>query len=244
MPEANLAIRTGAPKLASEPAPDPPILSALESRPSRMNEVLGVLRKAIVRGDLVPGSMHSVGSLAGSLGVSRTPVREALIELAARGMVRFERNRGVRILQTSIHDLGEIFELRLLLEVPATKRAVEKMTAEARKTLKTHLAAMEKAAVAGDQGAFWIHDRAFHLALLIQSGNMRLAAYIDSLRDMVLMRGVSTAGQSRTLNEIVAEHRQIFEHVQAGNAGAAAEAMRRHVARTGELLIEQESRGS
>ena len=72
--------------------------------------------------------MHSVGSLAEMLGVSRTPVREALIELASRGMVRFERNRGVRVVETSVHDLDEIFEMRRLLEPPAARKAVEQMT--------------------------------------------------------------------------------------------------------------------
>src|SRR5688572_23283914 len=83
-------------------------LGPIGPRPSRTQEALDVLRASIISGELVSGSLHSVASLADTLGVSRTPVREALIELAARGMVRFERNRGVRILQTSIHDLEEI----------------------------------------------------------------------------------------------------------------------------------------
>jgi DNA-binding GntR family transcriptional regulator len=217
-------------------------LKALESRPSRRHEVLGVLRLAIVRGELIPGSLHSVGVLADSLQVSRTPVREALIELAAQGMVRFERNRGVRILQTSLHDLDEIFELRLLLEVPATKRAVERMTTAVRRTLKTRLAAMERAADAGDEDGLWAHDRGFHLQLLLQSGNRRLVSYVDSLRDMVLVRGVSTAGRTRTLAEIVEEHRTILVKVEAGDSDGAAEAMRLHISHTAELLIEQEAR--
>src|SRR5918996_737867 len=90
-------------------------LRPIQARPSRTREVLDILLPAIVKGELAAGSLHSVAELADSLGVSRTPVREALIELASRGMVRFERNRGVRVLQTSIRDIEEIFEIRLLL---------------------------------------------------------------------------------------------------------------------------------
>ena len=107
----------------------------------------------------LPGSLHSVAELAETLGVSRTPVREALIELASRGMVQFERNRGVRILQTSIHDLEEIFEIRLMLEVPATAQAVARMSPAEIRALRGQLTLMEQAAAAGDESRLWTHDR-------------------------------------------------------------------------------------
>jgi DNA-binding GntR family transcriptional regulator len=198
------------------------------------------VRSSIVEGELVAGSLHSVAELAATLGVSRTPVREALIELASRGMVRFERNRGVRILQTSIHDLEEIFEIRLLLEVPAARRAVVGMLPDAVRALRSHLASMERAAAAGDEGRLWIHDRAFHHALMVASGNRRLADYVDVLRDMVLVRGVTTAGRARSLAAIVAEHRAIFDQIEAKDPDAAAAALRAHIEHTAELLVAQE----
>jgi len=91
--------------------------------------VLSALRAAVITGELAPGSLYSVQTLADQLGVSRTPVREALIKLAQQGMVRFERNRGVRVLLTSLHDLEEVFALRLLLEPPAVRRAVTRLDA-------------------------------------------------------------------------------------------------------------------
>ena len=81
------------------------------------------IRRAIISGQLLPGSIHSIYKIAETLGASRSPVREALVKLAEQGMVSFERNRGVRILSTSLHDLEEILSLRLLLDVPATRRA-------------------------------------------------------------------------------------------------------------------------
>jgi DNA-binding GntR family transcriptional regulator len=201
------------------------------------------LRRAVVSGELLPGSLHSVQALATQLGVSRTPVREALIKLAQHGMVKFERNRGVRILQTSVHDLEEILALRLLLEVPATHRAVENENPELIAALKAELAEMEAAAAADDEVTMMRHDRRFHELINEASGNNRLATYVDSLRDLVLTRGVSTVGRSRDLPEIVAEHTAVVEAIEAGDPDAAAAAMKEHLVNTGRLLLAQESGG-
>ncbi|WP_433276220.1 GntR family transcriptional regulator [Pseudonocardia xinjiangensis] len=204
-------------------------------------QVLDALRAAVITGELQPGTLHSVQTLATQLGVSRTPVREALIKLAQQGMVRFERNRGVRVLQTTLHDLEEVFALRLLLEVPATRRACRQIDEPGRRELRKLYQAMEKAARADDEYRMWEHDRRFHLVLLQASGNLRLAEYVDGLRDMVLRRGVSTAGLSRSLDDIVAEHRAVLDRVESGDGDGAAEAMRGHLLRTAELLIAQEA---
>jgi DNA-binding GntR family transcriptional regulator len=204
-------------------------------------QVLDALRAAVITGELPPGTLHSVQTLATQLGVSRTPVREALIKLAQQGMVRFERNRGVRVLQTSLHDLEEVFALRLLLEVPATRRASQQIDESGRRELRRLYQAMERCARADDEYRMWEHDRRFHLLVLQASGNLRLAEYVDGLRDMVLRRGVSTAGLSRSLDDIVAEHREVLDRIEAGDADGAAEAMRAHLLRTAELLIAQEA---
>src|SRR5437773_4607603 len=97
-----------------------PITDRRESLAERVYEQI---RNAIIMGELAPESRHSVNELATILSVSRTPVREALLKLADQGMVRFHRNVGVVILPTTIHDLEEVFSVRLLLEVPATFQA-------------------------------------------------------------------------------------------------------------------------
>jgi DNA-binding GntR family transcriptional regulator len=203
--------------------------------------VLDALRAAVISGELPPGTLHSVQTLATQLGVSRTPVREALIKLAQQRMVRFERNRGVRVLQTSLHDLEEVFALRLLLEVPATRRASQQIDESGRRELRRLYQAMERCARADDEYRMWEHDRRFHLVVLQASGNLRLAEYVDGLRDMVLRRGVSTAGLSRSLDDIVAEHREVLDRIEARDADGAAEAMQAHLLRTAELLIAQEA---
>lgn len=218
-----------------------PALGALQAQESLTERVRESVRNAITEGELAPGSLHSVQSLANTFEVSRTPVREALIELANQGMVRFERNRGVRILQMSTHDLEEIFTLRLLLEVPAARRATERIDAATVRQMQEALEAMERAVAEGDEPTMMRHDRRFHMLLNGASGNGRLAEFVDALRDQIVTRGVSTAGQSRSLEQIVGEHRAILEAVERRDAAAAAAAMQRHVENTAGLLMRQEA---
>lgn len=215
-------------------------LRALKVEASLTRRVYESLRRSIISGQLPPGSLHSVRVLADSLGVSRTPVREALIDLASEGMVRFERNRGVRILQTSVHDLEEIFTLRLLLEVPATYRAARQFDAAALRALRKEFEGMERACRSRDEQGLMAHDRRFHAIILETSGNRRLAGYVDRLRDLVLVRGVSTVGRSRSLEDIVDEHRGILERIEASDPQGAAAAMAAHVSHTGRLILDQE----
>jgi DNA-binding GntR family transcriptional regulator len=207
---------------------------------SLMNKVGEALRSAILSGELVAGQLYSVQDLAEVLGVSRTPVREALIRLASQGMVRFERNRGVRILQSTPQDLEEVFELRLLLEVPAARLAVARMQDADVAELRKCLDEMKGAAEAGDERGLMAADRSFHTIILEAAGNTRLAVFVDSLRDLVLTRGVSTAGTSRTLRDIADEHAPILEKIEARDADGAASAMQSHVLHTAQLLIKQE----
>lgn len=194
---------------------------------------------AIIRGELAPEQLYSVAELAETFGVSRTPVREALIELSSRGMIRFERNRGLRVLRTSIHDVEEIFEIRLLLEVPATRKAVRLIRPSDVKELRTILDRMRELADNGVESEFRVNDRLFHSTLLAVSGNKRLVEYIDELRDLVITHGAVTAGRSHSLHDLLDEHEEVMKHVEGGDAEAAGRAMRSHLRHTADLLIEQ-----
>jgi DNA-binding GntR family transcriptional regulator len=217
-----------------------PKLAPLAPENTRASRVYDTLLDAIVHGRLAPNSLHSVTALAEALDVSRTPVREALLQLAARGMVRFERNVGVRVLRTTANDIEEIFELRLLLEAPtAAKAAVEQSPADLRHVRQAY-ERMLQAAETNNEPALWRYDRAFHIAMLEGAGNRRLAQFVDSLRDMVLVQGVTTAGRSRSLIDIAEEHREILEALEARNPEATARAVTEHLEHTRDLLLAQE----
>jgi DNA-binding GntR family transcriptional regulator len=220
----------------------PPALESLSGdRATLTSRALDALRAAIVDGRLVAGERYSVAQLAERFGVSRTPVREALLVLERQGVVRFERNRGVRVLETTAHDLEEVFALRLLLEVPATRRACPLLTREDLGALERELRAMERLAAEGDETAFMAHDKRFHEIILRASGNRRLTTIVSQLRDLVRFRGATTVGRSRDLEAILAEHVVILDALRARDSPGAARAMRAHLLETGRLLLAQES---
>ena len=215
-------------------------LREIKAESSITDRVRDSIRQAIIDGELAPGSLHSVQSLANIFKVSRTPVREALIDLAGADMVEFERNRGVRILQTSVHDLEEILVLRILLEVPAAYRAASQIDDEGLEALRMELGTMTEAARIGDEPTMMHHDRRFHEIINAASGNARFAEYVDSLRDLILTRGVSTVDTTRSLDEIVMEHQAILAGLESGDGDSAARMMKEHLVNTSALLLQQE----
>jgi DNA-binding GntR family transcriptional regulator len=204
---------------------------------SRTDSVLGVLSEAIADGRLVPGSLHSAQSLALQLGVSRTPVREALLQLARDGTVRFERNRGVRIVQNSEQDLRDMYQMREWLEVPAAALAAAWRTEKQLEEMQLALDGMVLAAKQHDLSAFGRHDRRFHRVFLEASGNARVAPYVATLRELLLRREAVTVNRGRDPMEVVVEHRLIIAAIAARDAGAAAAAVHAHLQRAIELLV-------
>jgi DNA-binding GntR family transcriptional regulator len=207
--------------------------------PSLTEQVIRSVREAIHSGELRPGELYSVYRLAAQLNVSRTPVREAMLRLAETGMVRFERSRGFRVLRSDPKEIAEVFQLRLLLEVPAARIAARRADPALIEAMRAELGAMREAAGEHDEPRFMRHDRAFHDLLLAAGTNRRLAGIVGGLRDATMTLGASTVDRSRSLSDIAAEHEPILAALEAGDADAAAEAMRAHVAHTGELLLAQ-----
>jgi DNA-binding GntR family transcriptional regulator len=209
-------------------------------RVSLAEQVYDEIRNAIILGDLIPGSLHSVQEIASQLKVSRTPAREALLKLADQGMVRFERNRGARILETSVHDLEQVFSLRLLLEVPATYRATSLIGEEELRHLGHCIESFRKASVRNTRKHLEL-DAKFHRIIMRACGNRRLADFVDTLRDLQMMRGASTVAKTRTLADVCDDHQRIFERIVARDPAGAASTMRDHIALTSRLLIAQET---
>lgn len=203
------------------------------------DQVVATLRSSIISGKLEPGILYSVYKIADELGVSRTPVREALLRLADAGMIRFERNRGFRVLQTSVRELQEVFQLRLLLEVPATYRAAKLANNILTKQITAELAQMHVAASDHDEIGFMHHDRKLHEMILDASDNKKLTASVRDLRFITLTMGASTVDRSRNLFDIASEHQPIVEAIMQHDSSDAAVAMRSHIIHTGQLLLDQ-----
>lgn len=195
-------------------------------------EAVDVLRAAILGGELEPGSIHSAVSLAERLGVSPTPVREAMLQLANSGLVEVLPNRGFRVTVIDDRDLDEIFELRLLLELPAIALVIERAGEAELADLDRPLLALEEAADRLDVPAFLLADRDFHLSLLALTGNHRLVEIVGGLRDQTRIVGMHSLAEEGTLQATAAEHRPILEAIRAGKVAEAQRGMKVHLEHT------------
>jgi DNA-binding GntR family transcriptional regulator len=190
-----------------------------------------VIRAGIVAGQFEPGEIYSANTIADQLGVSATPIREAMLDLANSGLVEPVRNRGFRILTMADKDLDEISELRLLIEPPTMRKVVELATDEEIAELDAAVLAIETAASDQDVAAFLVADRKFHLALLDLAGNARLSRLVEQLRDqtrLLGLRGLAVEGLSASAHE----HREILEALRERRADDAVELMRVHLEHT------------
>lgn len=188
------------------------------------------LRARIVLGQIEPGEVCSVISLAEELGVSVTPVREAVMDLANHGMVEVIRNRGFRVPQLGEHDLDEIFHLRTLLEAPAMADVVRVLDGAPVPRFRQLAEEITAAAREGDLPAFLDKDRQFHLGLLELLGNGRLVVMVAQLRDQARMQGLRKLAERGELTQSGEEHIALVDAIEAGEGERAVELMRGHLA--------------
>src|SRR6478672_6755933 len=241
MPRVPASARTSSPARSSAPTTSATStmrnmllmvqLALPDGAPSLAEAVVGAVRSGITAGELVPDETYSVYQLADLLGVSRSPVREALLRLAEAGLVRIDRNRGFRVLTPLAHDIEEIFDIRLALEPTAARRAAEHATDAQREQVREAFEAMRVAT--DDEARFWVAD---HASLLRAGGNHRAATIIERLRATTALLGPPTTTAGRTLSEIRDEHEPIVTAILRRDGDAAEQAMRDHLEHTGRLL--------
>jgi DNA-binding GntR family transcriptional regulator len=201
-------------------------------RTNLREEAVEVLRAGILGGELEPGSIHSAVSLAEHLGVSPTPVREAMLELASSGLVEVLPNRGFRVTVVDEQDLDEIAALRLMLEVPALQTVIALASDEELAALQAPLAELESSAFRRDVPAFLVADRVFHLALLELTRNRRLLRIVAGLRDQTRITGMHSLAAAGALETTAAEHRPILDAIQARDLATAQKLMADHLEHT------------
>ncbi|MCX4722932.1 FCD domain-containing protein [Streptomyces sp. NPDC090052] len=173
------------PASAVRPVPDGPYAPASGAKQVRRHSVRGqilhALRTALVDGELVPGEVYSGPALGERFGVSATPVREAMQQLAVEGAVEVVPNRGFRVAERSARELAELAEVRALIEVPVMLRLARAVPADRWTELRPLAEATVSAAAVGDRARYAESDRAFHGAVLGLSGNQQLVAVADDL---------------------------------------------------------------
>lgn len=192
------------------------------------------IKAAIIAGEIRPDHLYSVQQFAQQLGVSRTPVREALLALARDGLLYMDRNRGFHLVTITQRDLDEVIDLRLLLEVPAMRQvaARDPLPTDVLKRARDIYPKLDAAAHSSDLLEFLSLDRSFHLTLLEGAGNRRLVSLVGDLRDHMHLPGLREMAAHGQLYRAHQDHLALLEALESGDADAAARIMTAHLERT------------
>lgn len=213
------------------PAPGGPPRGPLHPRRYSVRaQVLDELRTVLASGELPPGSLCSAPALAERFGVSATPVREAMQQLAAEGVVEVVPNRGFRVCAQSPREAAELAEVRALLEVPLVLRAARTVPAQRWEELRP-LAEDAARAAARDDRADWAEtDGAFHRGLLGVTGNRQLVLAADDVRRRA-QRPTVLPLPPGVLVAAAAEHVRLLDALCESDLVTAEHVLRSHLAR-------------
>lgn len=185
------------------------------------------LRESILQGEYRPGETLVISTLAEQLGLSATPLREALRKLASEGLVVLQSHGSARVAEVDLHEANEIYELRLILEPTALERAVAAGDAGYRERVESAWNALATESVAPAS----VHA-AFHRALLSACDSAWLLRLASLLSDRAgLMRTVGLPNRPPGYNTAEA-HRTLMELAIAGDATGAGDELRRHLSGT------------
>lgn len=204
--------------------------SKAERAPPLRDQVAAGLLQALQDGQFAPGERLTEERVASVLGVSRTPVREALGVLAQRGILSRRKGGGFVVSKPSLKSLDDTFELRRLLEPYAARRAALEITAPELAQLRTAVAKLRKLVPAGKASAMAKANRDIRRLLFGISHNASLAQAIDQLSDHVYLLGVLTMKSKSVRALVLSHHESILSAVTARDQGAVEKAMKEYLA--------------
>ncbi|WP_329260325.1 GntR family transcriptional regulator [Streptomyces sp. NBC_01478] len=205
---------------------------AVVQRSSVRGQILDALRTALVGGELTPGEVYSAPALGDRFGVSATPVREAMQQLATEGAVEVVPNRGFRVVERGARELAELAEIRALIEVPVMLRLARTVPAGRWSDLRPLAEGTVRAASTGCRATYAESDRAFHCALLSLSGNEQLVQIAEDLHRRAqwpLVGGPVTRGRADLVAD-AAEHLALLDALAAGEWDVVRSLVQEHFA--------------
>ncbi|GGW59949.1 GntR family transcriptional regulator [Streptomyces xantholiticus] len=215
--------------------------AAVVKQPPAAERVYTHIKQAVLDRRYEGGTLLTEGELAEAVGVSRTPVREALLKLEVEGLIKLYPKKGALVLAVSAQEIRDVVETRLLVEEFAVRKAVPASPALIAR-LEDLLAEQQRHADAGDLAAFAVSDRCFHAEIVKHAGNEILSRLYDQLRDRQLRMGVA---MMQALPDRVSrnheEHAELLERIRSGDAEGAAACVRGHLGRV-EVLVRGEAR--
>jgi DNA-binding GntR family transcriptional regulator len=207
--------------------------SILVPAESLREQVERMIAARIVSGETPPGEVLTVPTLAGDFGVSATPVREAMLNLARRGFLRPIRNRGFQVTEVSADELHQLTEVRLLLEAPPMRRVAGEVDGALAKELRELADRIVAAGRARRFEEYLEADTAFHLRVLAVTGNQKLVDTVRELRQQTRLVGLVRLADADALVPTALEHAELVDLLVAADGEGAEALMRRHLGHVG-----------
>ncbi len=187
------------------------------------------LRHSILMNELTPGIIYNEKSLARDLGISRTPVREALLELASKRIVKFLPQKGVVVNTFSTKDIEEVFEIRAVLEVFSIKKICLNYKKIDISVLKIHQTELKHAAKHRDAERFIEADRRFHIGITKLTVNNYLMDMMNDIRDIMHLMGFKALNIKGRMEKVIGEHGNILQAIVKGEVNKAMKQMETHL---------------
>ena len=200
-------------------------------------EVTDQIREMIIQGTLEKGQKINEKFLCESMGVSRTPVREALRILNSEGLIELIPNKGAYVSQPCIEEINDLFEVMGVLESTCARLAAKKMRDEDLVKIEALHHELEKHYQKRDHEAYLASNHRFHCYIQELSGNKVLNGVINGLRQKVLLYRQKQLYQPKRFDQSIQEHRDLLNAFRKGNANGAEASMKRHLRKQCEALI-------
>lgn len=202
------------------------------------------LKDAIRHAHLAPGHPLSETALSRILGISRTPVREALQQLAQEGLVQVIPGRAVTVAAPSLPGVMNLIHIRSLLEPEVARLVAESPTMDVAATLRLLVDRMDEAARRNDRAAWSKADTEWHEALGAACPNILLAELVLQMRNRTHVVAVDAQTTQQRIQDCTAEHRRVVDAIAARDPQAAEQTMRQHIAELRESMFRRLSRGA
>ncbi len=200
--------------------------------------VLDSLREAIISGLLKPGERLMEAQVAEDMGVSRTPVREAIRKLELEGFVVMIPRKGAYVAGISLKDITEVFEIRAALEALAAGLAAERMTEEEMEKLERQLVKEAEITDLADLDTLVTVDSDFHDLVYQASRNERMVQIINNLREQIQRFRMTSLAYPGRMHEALAEHKKIVEALAERNVALAQQLALEHIENAENSMLE------
>lgn len=206
--------------------------------------VFNTLREAILKGDLKPGERLMELQLAAQLGVSRTPIREAIRMLEQEGLAVTVPRKGAEVAKMTLKGMEDVLEIREALDILACQLACERITEEQLVLLKEKKKAFEKSLKTGNVKEIAETDVAFHDVIYDATGNPKLVNMLNNLREQIYRYRVEYLKREENYPKLIKEHNEIYTSLANRSKKDATDSIREHVINQAiavkEVIMQQE----